>query len=182
MSVRTRVLHDRIFTALLRFLYLFNLHLGRDPCFEKRWLNLTGYFFRIRNDDVDIFWHCLGFLLFWRFHNQIFLNNCWFYCRREVLLSVTALATRRSFTGFAGKLPSSLDCYLLETSKILEVHLDRNLCFSSMINKTCRVCYFKLHKLNNLRHFSSQDTKLMLVKYYIISRLDYRNSLYSCCP
>ena len=46
-------------------------------------------------------------LLFWRFHNQTFLNNCWFYGRQKVLLSVTALATRRSFTGFAGKLPSS---------------------------------------------------------------------------
>ena len=45
--------------------------------------------------------------LFWRFHNQIFLNNCWFYGRQKVHLSVTALAMRRSFTGFAGKLPSS---------------------------------------------------------------------------
>ena len=44
---------------------------------------------------------------FWRFHNQVFLNNCWFDGRQEVLLSVTALATRRSFTGFAGKLPTS---------------------------------------------------------------------------
>ena len=35
------------------------------------------------------------------------LNNCGFYGRQKVLLSVTALATRRSFTGFAGKLPSS---------------------------------------------------------------------------
>ena len=46
-------------------------------------------------------------LLFWRFHNQIFLSNCWFYGRQKVPLSVTALALRRSFTGFAGKLPSS---------------------------------------------------------------------------
>ena len=97
-----------IFTVLLRFLYWFNVHLGRDPCFEKRWLNQTGYFFRIRNDDVDIFWHCLGFLLFWWFHNQIFLNNCWFYGRRKVLLSVTASG------GFRGRMggcipPTSLN-------------------------------------------------------------------------
>ena len=58
-------------------------------------------FFRIRNDDIV-------FLLFWRFHNQIFLYNCWFFGRRKVLLSVAALATRRSFSGFAGKLSSSL--------------------------------------------------------------------------
>ena len=46
-------------------------------------------------------------LLFWRFLNQLFLNNCWFYGRLKVLLSVTALGTRRLFTGFAVKLPSS---------------------------------------------------------------------------
>ena len=45
--------------------------------------------------------------LFWRFHNQVVLKNCWFYGRQKVLLSVTALAMRLSFTGFAGKLPSS---------------------------------------------------------------------------
>ena len=32
-----------------------DLHLGRDPWFEKRRLNLTGYLFGIKNDDVDIF-------------------------------------------------------------------------------------------------------------------------------
>ena len=66
-------------------------------------------------------------LLFWRFHNQIFLNIADLMVDKKVLLSVTALvllklfnfqankfmlcyvmlATRRSFTGFAGKLPSS---------------------------------------------------------------------------
>ena len=51
-----------------------------------------------------------------------------------------------------------------------------------MIDEACLVFYFKLHKLKNLRHFSSQDTNLMLVKCFIISRLDYGNSLYFCCP
>ena len=74
-----------------------------------------------------------------------------------------------------------IDCNLLETSKILKIHLDSNLCFFGMINKTFQVCYFKLHKLNNLRNFLFQDTKLMLVKCIIISRLDYCNSLYSRC-
>ena len=57
--------------------------------------------------------------LFWRFHNQIFLNNCGFYGRQKVLLSVTALGTRRSFTGFAGKLPSS--CYIVFAELIYDV-------------------------------------------------------------
>ena len=77
-----------------------------------------------------------------------------------------------------------IDCHLLETSKILGVHWDSNLCFSSMINETCCVCQFKLHIVYTQQSetFLSQDTKLMFVKCYITSRLDYCNSLYSCCP
>ena len=42
-------------------------------------------------------------LLFLRYHNQIFLNNCCIYGRQKVLLGVTALlGMRRSFTGFDG--------------------------------------------------------------------------------
>ena len=52
-------------------------------------------------------------VLFWRFHYQIFLNNCLFCGRQKVLLSVTALAMRRLFTGFDGKLPSSCEIELV---------------------------------------------------------------------
>ena len=75
-----------------------------------------------------------------------------------------------------------INCDPMETSKILGVLLDSRLCFSDMVNETCRVCYFKLSKLKNLRHFLSQDIKIMLVKCFIISKLDYCNCLYSCCP
>ena len=48
-----------------------------------------------------------------------------------------------------------IDCNLLETSKIFGIHLYINLWFSSMINETRHVCYFKLHKLNTMKHFLS---------------------------
>ena len=54
--------------------------------------------------------------------------------------------------------------------------------FALMINETCKICYFKLTKLRNLRHYLSQEIKIMLVKCFIISRLDYCNSLYACTP
>ena len=49
-----------------------------------------------------------------------------------------------------------------------------------MINNACRECFFKLSKLQNICHFCLFDTKIMLVKSFIISRLDYCNILYSC--
>ena len=70
-----------------------------------QWLNL-GCQSVVISGDIEL--TIILTLLFWRFHNQMFLNNCWFYGRQKVLLSVTALALRRSFPGFAGKLPSSL--------------------------------------------------------------------------
>ena len=67
----------------------------------------------------------------------------------------------------------------VQTSKLLGVVLDSNPYFADMINNTCRVCFFKLSKLQSIRH-SSFDTKNMLVKSFIISCLDYCNILYSC--
>ena len=66
--------------------------------FER--LNLGCQCFMI---SADILLTIIVTLLFWRFHDQIFLNNCWFYGRQKVLLSVTSLGLRRSFSGFAGK-------------------------------------------------------------------------------
>ena len=65
---------------------------------------------------------------------------------------------------------------------MLGVALDQSLSLDHMITETCRICYFKLTKLRNLRSFLSYDHKIMLVKTYIISRIDYCNSLYACLP
>ena len=51
-----------------------------------------------------------------------------------------------------------------------------------MITETCKIFYFKLTKLRNLRSFLSYDHKIILVKTFIISRIDYCNSLYACLP
>lgn len=71
---------------------------------------------------------------------------------------------------------------IAQNSKILGVFLDSKMTFALMINETCKICYFKLMKLRNLRHYLSQEIKIMLVKCFIISRLDYCNSLYACIP
>ena len=65
---------------------------------------------------------------------------------------------------------------------MLGVVLDQSLPLNHMRTETCRICYFKLTKLCNLQLFLSYDNKIMLVKTFTISRIDYCNSLYACLP
>jgi len=73
----------------------------------------------------------------------------------------------------------------MKTFKILGVFLDSHVCFSDMVpqvNATCPACYFKLNNLRIYAIFLYPDMKIMLVKCFVIFRLDYCNSLYSCIP
>ena len=47
-----------------------------------------------------------------------------------------------------------------------------------MVSETCRIGFFKLFKLRNLRLSLSQKHKGLFVKSFIISRLYYCNSFY----
>ena len=79
---------------------------------------------------------------------------------------------------------------VVQTSKLLGVVLDSNLCFADMINNACRVCFFKLINLQSIRHFLLFDTKIMLLKSFITSCFDYKCHIppiefctkYKLCP
>ena len=75
-----------------------------------------------------------------------------------------------------------IDSNLLPSAKLLGVLLDQSLTLDHMVTETCRIGFFKLFKLRNLRLFLSQKHKILLIKSFIISRLDYCNSLYACIP
>ena len=66
--------------------------------------------------------------------------------------------------------------------KLLGVFIDETLSFDRMINETCRICFYKLTKLRNLRSFLEARNKIMLVKCFILSCLDYCNSVYANIP
>ena len=70
----------------------------------------------------------------------------------------------------------------MTSAKLLGVHLEQTLPLEHMVTETCKICFFKLLKLRNLRVFLSQKHKIMLIKSFIISRLDYCNCLYACIP
>ena len=75
-----------------------------------------------------------------------------------------------------------IDCGLMTSAKLLGVFLDQTLTLEHMVNETCKICYFKLTKLRNLRGFLSVKHKIMLVKSFVVSRIDYCNCLYACIP
>ena len=63
--------------------------------------------------------------------------------------------------------------------KSLGVLIDNNLSWSRQINATCSSCYNQLRKLNRIKQYLSIETRIVLVRTLILSRLDYCNSLLS---
>lgn len=83
--------------------------------------------------------------------------------------------------------PSSLkvgdtDVELVSTVKNLGVTLDCNLTLSAHIQNTCKTAYMQLRQISAIRHFLTQEATQTLVCAFVLSRIDYCNSLLSGCP
>ncbi|XP_076061404.1 uncharacterized protein LOC143037170 [Oratosquilla oratoria] len=66
--------------------------------------------------------------------------------------------------------------------KDLGVLLDENLSFEAQINKVVKVAGYHLRNIGFVRKYLDEDTVKMLLHNYVISRLDYCNSLYFGLP
>ena len=63
------------------------------------------------------------------------------------------------------------------TVKTLGVTLDSKLSMQAQVSSVVKSCYFNLKKLQQIRHCLSTNTRLLLIKSFIISKLDYCNVL-----
>ena len=63
------------------------------------------------------------------------------------------------------------------TVKTLGVHLDSKLSLQAQVANVVKSCYFNLKKLQQIRHCLCTDTRLLLIKSFVISKLDYCNIL-----
>ena len=63
--------------------------------------------------------------------------------------------------------------------KSLGVYLDSSLTMNKMVNECVKTCYFHLKKLGGVKKHLDTDIKLTMVQAYVLSRLDFCNSLYS---
>ena len=84
------------------------------------------------------------------------------------------------------QLPPSLSLQLCNTSipisdsaKNLGVHLDSTLSMQSFVTQTAKSCYYHLRRISLIRKHLSTEATTKLVICFIMSRIDYCNSLLS---
>ena len=70
-------------------------------------------------------------------------------------------------------------CWIPFASKVksLGVTLDSALSLKQQINTVCRACYFHIRQISKIRKFLSQESLVKLVSCFVLSCLDYRDSL-----
>ena len=57
-----------------------------------------------------------------------------------------------------------------------------SLSFQQHVSRTCQICYFELRKINSIRHYLPQGALKTLIFAFVLSRIDYCNSLLAGCP
>ena len=71
---------------------------------------------------------------------------------------------------------------LSSTVRNLGVTLDQGLSFQQHVSRTCQLCYFELSIINSIRHYLPQDALKTLISAFVLSIIDYCNSLLAGCP
>ena len=78
------------------------------------------------------------------------------------------------------------DIKFANTVRNLGVCLDPTLSFQQQISSVCRTCYLELCRISAILHYPSEDvtqkTETKLLCAFVLSRLDYCNSLLAACP
>ena len=64
----------------------------------------------------------------------------------------------------------------------LGVILDQNLSFEKQVSNICKVAYLELRRISSIRHYLSNDAAKTLICAFVLSRLDYCNSLLAGVP
>jgi len=64
----------------------------------------------------------------------------------------------------------------------LGVHLDSELSVRAHVSKVASSCFYQLHRLWQIRHLVGQEVTAQLVYVFILSRLDYCNSVLASLP
>ena len=73
------------------------------------------------------------------------------------------------------------DIQRASTNRKLGVCVDPTLSFQQQIS-ACRIYYLELRRISAIRHYLSEDVTKILLCAFILSRLDYCNSLLAGCP
>ena len=117
---------------------------------------------------------CYSHIKNWMTNNKLQLNDD----KTEAIL----ISTRQKLS----QLPPSLSLQLINTSipisdsvKNLGVHLDSTLSMQNFVSQTAKSCYYHLRRIGLIRKHLSTEATVKLVLCFIMSRIDYCNSLLS---
>ena len=136
------------------------LYLGFSPIFET-----TTALNQVKNCMVDV--------KHWMNNNFLKLNlgktRVIFFGRKQEfsLVSVDLTLGEKTFC--------SDENITVET---LGVKLDSKLSMQAQVANVVKACYFNLKKLQQIRHYLPTDARLLLIKSFIISKIDYCNILF----
>ena len=97
-----------------------------------------------------------------------------------ILISPSTLAKRSSFPQSVTLLGS--DIPLSPAVRNLGVTLDNTLSFEHHVQNVCRICYYEIRRIASIRHILSEEATKTLLCAFVLSRLDYCNSLLAGTP
>ena len=120
---------------------------------------------------------CISDVPPWMHNSKFQLNPA----NTEIIL-ITSKHNQKSLS-----LPFSVDLngtsiHLFSTVRNLGVTLDQNLSFQQHVSRTCQLCYLESRRINSIRHYLSQEAPKTLISGFVLSGIDYCNSLFPGCP
>ena len=120
---------------------------------------------------------CISDVQSWMTNNKLQLNA---EKTEMILMSTGTSAKRFSFPQSVTLLGS--DIPLSSAVRNLGVTLDNTLSFEQHVNNICRICYYEIRRIASIRHILSDDATKILLCAFVLSRLDYCNSLLAGSP
>ena len=125
---------------------------------------------------IQTFQTCISDIKSWMVENKLKLNDD----KTEALL----IAKRSA--GVADS-PTSIrvgdaDVHFSSSARNLGFIITSDMTLDKHISNTCRSAYYELRKISTIRHTLSDRTTNTLVCAFVLSKLDYCNSLLSGCP
>ena len=109
-------------------------------------------------------------------NNQLQLNSD----KKEMILTATKTVLNSDSVPQSINLEGS-DIKFANTVRNLGVCLDPSLSFQPQIS-VCRICYLELRRISAIRHYLSEAVTKTLLCAFVLSKLDYCNSLLAGWP
>ena len=95
------------------------------------------------------------------------------------------LLMRSSSKSFSVSKPTTISvcgCKISLSARNLGFYITDDMSVELHIKNVCRSAYSELRRISTIRHLLSVDSTKTLVSAFVLSRLDYCNSLLSGCP